>query len=97
MLLTGTFYRSLDEKQRLAIPKPLRESMGHNGDSVFYLRLEWTDRCRSIRNRPLCIWPSSSISRHPIPRRCERSAGCFSRRPSVPRWTGRVGYGYQPN
>lgn len=37
MLLTGTFYRSLDEKQRLGIPKPLRESMGHPDDAVFYL------------------------------------------------------------
>jgi len=37
MLLTGTYFRALDEKQRLAIPKPLREAMGHTGDSVFFL------------------------------------------------------------
>ena len=28
MLLTGTFARSIDEKQRMAVPKPLREMMG---------------------------------------------------------------------
>ena len=32
MVLTGTFERSLDEKQRLAVPKRLREQMG--GDEV---------------------------------------------------------------
>jgi MraZ protein len=29
MLLTGTFERSLDEKLRLALPKPLREALSH--------------------------------------------------------------------
>ncbi len=29
MFLTGKFSRSLDEKQRVAIPKPLRECLGH--------------------------------------------------------------------
>jgi MraZ protein len=29
MLLTGTFERSLDEKLRLALPKPLREALAH--------------------------------------------------------------------
>lgn len=28
MLLTGTFHRSLDEKYRLALPKPLRDEIG---------------------------------------------------------------------
>ncbi|MFV1968075.1 MAG: division/cell wall cluster transcriptional repressor MraZ [Pirellulaceae bacterium] len=37
MLLTGTFPRSLDDKQRLAIPKPLRESLGYPTNSVFFL------------------------------------------------------------
>jgi MraZ protein len=37
MLLTGTFVRALDDKQRLAIPKPLRESLGYPSNSVFYL------------------------------------------------------------
>jgi MraZ protein len=36
MLLTGTFPRSLDEKQRIAIPKPLREALGcHRGGALF--------------------------------------------------------------
>lgn len=36
MLLTGTFPRSLDEKLRVAIPKPLREALGcHRGGTLF--------------------------------------------------------------
>lgn len=37
MLLTGTFHRSLDEKNRLAIPKRLRDAMGHPEKSTAYL------------------------------------------------------------
>ena len=37
MLLTGTFHRSLDEKLRFAIPRPLREAMGPAGDATLYL------------------------------------------------------------
>jgi MraZ protein len=37
MLLTGTFFRALDEKQRLAIPRSLRESAAEPGQQVFYL------------------------------------------------------------
>lgn len=34
MLLTGTFPRTLDEKQRLAIPKRLRDAMSQGGSDV---------------------------------------------------------------
>jgi MraZ protein len=37
MLLTGTFHRSLDEKLRFAIPRPLRDAMGAADASVLYL------------------------------------------------------------
>ncbi len=37
MLLTGSFHRSLDEKLRFAIPKPLRDAIGHPSNSVLYL------------------------------------------------------------
>lgn len=37
MLLTGTYLRSLDEKQRFAIPKRLRDTMGHSDRSVMYV------------------------------------------------------------
>jgi MraZ protein len=33
MALTGTFTRNLDEKQRLAVPKPLRDAFGEESDS----------------------------------------------------------------
>ena len=36
MLLTGTFARSLDEKQRVAIPKRLRDALGA-GAAVLYI------------------------------------------------------------
>ncbi len=36
-LLTGTFQRSVDEKHRIAIPKRLRDSMGHPEVSVVYV------------------------------------------------------------
>ncbi len=37
MLLTGSFHRLLDEKLRFAIPKPLRDAIGHPDESVLYL------------------------------------------------------------
>lgn len=37
MLLTGSFHRSLDDKLRFAIPKPLRDAIGHPNNSVLYL------------------------------------------------------------
>ncbi len=37
MLLTGSFGRVIDEKQRVAIPKRLREAMGVAGDGALYL------------------------------------------------------------
>lgn len=33
MALTGTFTRNLDEKQRLAVPKPLRDAFGAESDT----------------------------------------------------------------
>jgi MraZ protein len=39
MLLTGTFNRTLDEKQRLAIPKRLREAMGCQDGGILYIAL----------------------------------------------------------
>lgn len=33
MALTGTYTRNLDEKQRLAVPKPLRDSFAEESDS----------------------------------------------------------------
>lgn len=37
MLLTGTHYRSLDEKGRVALPKPLREGLDTGENSTLYL------------------------------------------------------------
>ncbi len=37
MLLTGTFFRALDDKQRIGLPKPLREPLATSDSSVFYL------------------------------------------------------------
>ena len=37
MLLTGTFIRSVDEKRRVAIPKPLREALDWPNSSVTYV------------------------------------------------------------
>jgi MraZ protein len=35
MLLTGTFQRAIDEKGRVAIPKPIREALGESNKSLF--------------------------------------------------------------
>ena len=35
MLLTGAFARAIDEKQRIAIPKPLREALGTDVQTLF--------------------------------------------------------------
>jgi len=37
MLLTGTFGRAIDEKLRIAIPKPLREALGTLANGVLYV------------------------------------------------------------
>ncbi len=37
MLLTGSFPRLLDDKLRFAIPKPLRDAIGHPDECVLYL------------------------------------------------------------
>jgi MraZ protein len=37
MLLTGTFTRSLDEKQRVAVPKRLREALACREDGALYV------------------------------------------------------------
>ena len=37
MLLTGTFQRTIDEKRRVAIPKPLREAIGFPDTAVLYV------------------------------------------------------------
>lgn len=37
MFLTGAFFRSIDEKQRVAIPKRLREALESNGKQCIYI------------------------------------------------------------
>lgn len=37
MLLTGTFARAVDDKLRVAIPKPLREALGELAKGVLYV------------------------------------------------------------
>ena len=37
MLLTGTFTRAVDEKLRVAIPKPLREALGAAANGALYV------------------------------------------------------------
>ena len=37
MLLTGAFHRTLDDKFRFAIPKPLRDALGHPTTDVLYV------------------------------------------------------------
>jgi MraZ protein len=44
MLLTGTFVRAIDEKQRIAVPKPIRDSLGFPDQKVLYLA-PGTDSC----------------------------------------------------
>lgn len=44
MLLTGTFVRAIDEKQRIAVPRPVRDSLGFPSQKVLYLA-PGTDGC----------------------------------------------------
>ncbi len=37
MLLTGTFHRAMDDKQRVTIPKELRAAWGDASKGVFYV------------------------------------------------------------
>lgn len=37
MLLTGTFSRAVDEKLRVAVPKPLRDALGTSAKGVLYV------------------------------------------------------------
>jgi len=47
MSLTGTYYRTLDEKLRLAIPKKLREGLIGEQESVLFVAPE-TDRALTL-------------------------------------------------
>lgn len=55
MLLTGCFPRLLDDKLRFAIPKPLRDAIGHPDESVLYLA-PGTDGS-------LALYPADSFTR----------------------------------
>jgi MraZ protein len=46
-LLTGTFVRSLDDKQRFSIPKRLRELLGHPDTNLIYIT-PGTDRSLAL-------------------------------------------------
>lgn len=40
MSLTGTYYRTVDEKQRLAVPKKLKEGLLNDSETVTYIAPE---------------------------------------------------------
>lgn len=56
MLLTGTFHRSLDEKSRFAIPKRLRDALGHPGQTIALYFAPGTDGS-------LALYPEEAFSR----------------------------------
>lgn len=45
MALVGTHTRNLDEKQRLAVPKPLREAFGEESDTKCLYVAPGTEQC----------------------------------------------------
>jgi MraZ protein len=47
MPFTGTYWRSIDEKQRIAIPKPVRSELGDLEEAVFFVA-PGTDGCVSL-------------------------------------------------
>jgi MraZ protein len=47
MSLTGTYHRTLDDKQRLAVPKKLRDGLIGEGESVLYIAPE-TERALTL-------------------------------------------------
>jgi MraZ protein len=51
MMLTGKFHRSLDDKQRFAIPKPLRDALGFPQSTAFYV-CPGTDESISLYSEP---------------------------------------------
>ena len=63
MLLTGTFIRSLDDKQRFAIPKPLREGFGQSSDLVLYLA-PGTDRSLSLYSEESFTQLANQLGNH---------------------------------
>ena len=54
MLLTGTYERSLDEKLRVAVPKPLRQGIGDPDHCVIYVA--------PGLDRSLSLYPEESFS-----------------------------------
>jgi MraZ protein len=54
LLLTGTFVRTVDEKQRFSIPKPLRDLLGRDHEPVLFMA-PGTDGS-------LAIYPEQSFS-----------------------------------
>ena len=63
MLLTGTFVRNLDEKQRLALPKPIRESLGDLTPAVLYLA-PGTDGSIALYTEGVFAQLAEEIGRH---------------------------------
>ena len=51
MLLTGTFHRAMDDKQRVTIPKELRAAWGDVKGGVFYVA-PGTDGSLAIYDEP---------------------------------------------
>lgn len=51
MPLTGTFERVLDDKQRLALPKPLRDELT-SGDQQLLYAAPGNDRCVALYSQP---------------------------------------------
>ena len=58
MLLTGTFSRAIDDKQRIAIPKRLREELLRGDGHALYVRRRGrTGLSAYTRRKSLPLWP----------------------------------------
>ncbi|HJN09915.1 MAG TPA: division/cell wall cluster transcriptional repressor MraZ [Pirellulaceae bacterium] len=64
MLLTGTFVRAIDEKQRIAVPKPVRDSLGFPCQKVLYLA-PGTDGCIQLYPEDIFTDLAAQLGRTP--------------------------------
>ena len=96
MLFTGSYRRALDDKQRLPLPKPLRDSLAPGARAVSDARTRRLPG-RLSRKRRSPRWRSGWRPVRRRPAKFATTAGCFTRRPRASCPTANGGFACRRN